>query len=358
MTENPRVDLPVEIHCHGIAHLDFSALDRFDLRALEAVAAAEAIVCVPTIFLVRAQLDRFVGLTHEYDALSRAGELPHVAGLALEGPLLASSGGTPARAAWLPTAAEWTRLASCGARGLRYVVVSPDFASRYSPLRPRSAFTLNWAVETLIDHGVAPALGHFTRGNPKMSTERVEEILSINEGRGRPVTVLTDHLFNDMPLAFRHAWRGRRGRREREAAIAEFLQQQWDAKDLDSTIGIVPATLIRAAARGELVLCLNFDGEHVDPVFCRRTVELAGAEAIIAMTDRTDVDQLAGEPLHKLEASSLWYRDTDVVAAGSTSVAQQAANMRALGLGEDVIRQLTVTNPRRVLHLQVAAATE
>jgi N-acetylglucosamine-6-phosphate deacetylase len=352
------MDLPVDIHCHGIAQIDFSALERLDLRAVEAAAAAEAIVCVPTIFLARAQLDRFVEVTHEYDALSRGGELPHIAGLALEGPLLASSGGTPGRAAWLPTAAEWTRLASCGARGLRYVVVSPDFASRHSSLRQRSAFTLNWAIETLIDHGVAPALGHFTRGDPKMSADHVEEILSINEARGRPVTVLTDHLFNDMPLAFRHAWRGRRGEREREAAIDEVLQQQWDAEDLDSMIGIVPATLIRAAGRGELVLCLNFDGEHVDPVYCRRTVKLAGAEAIVAMTDRTDVDRLAGEPLHKLEASNLWYQDGDVVAAGSTPVARQAANMRALGLGEDVIRQLTVTNPRRVLRPQVRATAE
>jgi N-acetylglucosamine-6-phosphate deacetylase len=352
------VDLPVEIHCHGIAHIDFSALEGLDLRAVEAAAAAEEIVCVPTIFLVRAQLDRFIELTHEYHALSRAGELPHVAGLALEGPLLASSGGTPGRAAWLPTAAEWTRLASCGARGLRYVVLSPDFASGHSSLRPGSAFTLAWAVGALIDHGVAPALGHFTRGDPKMSADHVGEILSINENRGRPVAVLTDHLFNDMPLAFRHAWRGRRGQRERDAAIAEVLKRQWDVEDLDSTIGIVPATLIRAAARGELALCLNFDGEHVDPVYCRRTVELAGAEAIIAMTDRTDVDRLAGEPLHKLEASDLWYQDGDVVAAGSTTVTRQAANMRALGLDENVIRQLTVTNPRRVLRLQTGAVAE
>jgi N-acetylglucosamine-6-phosphate deacetylase len=348
----------VEIHCHGIAHIDFSALEYLDLRAVEAAAAAEAIICVPTIFLTRVQLDRFVEITHEYDALSRAGELPHVAGLALEGPLLASSGGTPAQAAWLPTATEWTRLASCGARGLRYVVVSPDFASRHSSLRPPSAFTLMRAVETLIDHGVAPALGHFSKGDPKMSAEHVEEILSINEGRGRPVTVLTDHLFNDMPLAFRHAWRGARAEREREAAIDEVLRQGWDAANLDSMLGIVPATLIRAAARSELVLCLNFDGEHVDPVYCRRTVELAGAEAIVAMTDRTDVDRLAGEPLHKLEASSLWYQQGDVVAAGSTTVARQAANMRALELDEDVIRQLTVTNPRRVLGLEARTVTE
>jgi N-acetylglucosamine-6-phosphate deacetylase len=352
------VDLPVEIHCHGIAHIDFSALEGLDLRSVEAAAAAEKIVVVPTIFLARAQLDRFVEVAHEYDVLSCAGELPHIAGLALEGPLLASAGGTPSRAAWLPTAAEWIRLASCGARGLRYVVLSPDFASQHSSLGPGCAFTLQQAVEALIDHGVAPALGHFTRGDPMMSAEHVEEILSINERRGRPVTVLTDHLFNDMPLAFRHAWRGRRGEREREAAISEVLEQRWDAEDLDTMIGIVPATLIRAAARGELMLCLNFDGEHVDPVYCGRTVELAGSEAIVAMTDRTEVDRLAGEPLHRLEASNLWYQDGDVVAAGSTPVGRQAANMRALGLSEDVVRQLTVTNPRRVLGLHVRDATE
>lgn len=345
------MDRPVEIHCHGIARIDFSVLDRLDLRAVDSAAAAEGILCVLTIFLPRGQLGRFVSLTQEFDVLSRAGELPHLAGLALEGPLLASSGGTPARAAWQPTTGEWALLASCGANGLRYVVLSPDFASPHSALRRRSGFTLEWAIEQLLDNGVAPALGHFARSDPKMSADHAAEILAINAARGYPVTILTDHLFNDMPLTFRHAWRGTAAQLERGRELSAALRIPWELDDLDETVGVVPATLLRAAMRDELMLCLNFDGEHVDPAYCRRTVDLVGSRPIIAMTDRTDIDRLAGEPLHKLTSSSLWYHDGDVVAAGSTPVARQITKIRALGFSDDVVHEITAVNPRRALRL-------
>lgn len=347
-----RAQYPVEIHCHGLGGLDFSDLDRLDLRAVDAQAAAERVLCVPTVFLSRARLPRFVEVMREFEAL--AGELPYVGGFAVEGPLLSSSGGTPPSGAWQPTWDEWSRLCSCGPLGLRYVVLSPDFATAHSCLageRDAGSFDLAWAVRTLVDNGVSPALGHFTKADPNRSADCVLEVLAINAEHETPVTVITDHLFNDMPLTFRHAWRGEAARRRRAAELEASLAVPWELDDLENAVGIVPATLIRAATAGDVMLCLNFDGEHVDLAHCKRALDVVGTKALIAMTDRTEVPSLAGQELHRRAASSLWYQGDDVVAAGSTPIDRQMANLRELGVDEDGLRALTYDNPRRALRL-------
>jgi N-acetylglucosamine-6-phosphate deacetylase len=347
--------LPVDIHCHGIGGIDFSRLDGLDLRAVNALAAREQVICVPTVFLAPHDLRAFVALVRDFHDLSRAGVLPYVAGFALEGPLLSSSGGTPRTGAWQPTEAEWSELCSCGPLGLRYVVISPDFATPTSALaeqrRRRSTFDLEWALRELIDQGIAPALGHFSKADPHRSADCIEEVLAVNAAHAYPVHIITDHLYNDMPLAFRHAWRGASELSRRDAEVRIALQTPWDLDGLDEIIGPVPAALIRAAVAGELHVCLNFDGEHVDLAYCRRTLDLIGADAVIAMTDRTDADVLAGEPLHKVPTSSLWYQADEAVAAGTTSLARQIANLRTLGVDDEAVWKVTSRNPRHALGL-------
>jgi N-acetylglucosamine-6-phosphate deacetylase len=343
---------PVEFHCHGVRDFDFSDFDRLDLCSLNRYLRHEQVLCVPTVYLPRSRLHGFVRLMREFARLSRDGELPNIPGFAVEGPLLSSFGGTPGSGAWQPTHAEWDMICSCGPLGLRYVVVSPDFATPGSGLaaqRDRSSFGLEWAIQHLLDHGIAPAMGHFLKSDPKGSAACISVVLGVAADRDLAARLITDHLFNDMPLLFSHAWRGAEARARRTVELTATLQTPWAMDNLNDTIGPVPAALIQAAGRGDLTLCMNFDGEHVDLAFCERVLELVGADAMILMTDRTEARVLAGQQLHKMEDSSLWYQEDSVVAAGSTPIDRQIANLRTLGADGIAVRALTSANPRRVL---------
>jgi hypothetical protein len=348
-------DWPVEFHCHGIRDFDFSELDAMNLRALNTYLSFEQVACVPTIYLPHARLPRFVAFMHEYSTLVSGGELPHILGIAVEGPLLSSFGGTPSNGVWQPTRDEWHKLCLCGPLGLKYVVVSPDFAAPTSGLadkRDRRSFGLEWAITELLDHGVAPAMGHFLKSDPSASAACIAQVIALNTNHSSPVRLITDHLFNDMPLAFRHTWRGEFELARRRDELAAVMDVPWRLENLDQTVGAVPAALMRAASRAELTLCMNFDGEHVDLAYCRRALDLLGVDSLILMTDRTDARVLSGQQLHKIATSSLWYQDDERVAAGSTPIARQIANLRSLGLDDQAVRALTSINPRRALGLR------
>src|SRR5205807_2279210 len=127
-----------------------------------------------TVYLPEARLPEFLLFMRRFHAQRQDGILPRVAGIAVEGPLLASVGGTPESGVWRPTKADWSALASCAESGLRYVVLSPD-ADLPSSLLTAATFndapTVDWACRTLASSGVIPALGHFTRGDPRASAE-------------------------------------------------------------------------------------------------------------------------------------------------------------------------------------------
>ena len=103
--------LPVEVHCHGFGPVDFSDLGALDLDRLEAASVAEGVCVIPTLYLHRDCLGAFEAMMSAYAARRADGDLRRIVGVALEGPLLASHGGTPAATVWLPTRREWERLA-------------------------------------------------------------------------------------------------------------------------------------------------------------------------------------------------------------------------------------------------------
>jgi hypothetical protein len=213
-------------------------------------------------------------------------------------------------------------------------------------------FRLLDLVECLSENGVRIALGHFERTDPQLSAERARRLIdAIQEMVGRSrLNVLTDHLYNDMPRSFVHAWRGE-ARARREAELREFLESPWRPDDLADLLGPVPAVLLESAREGQLVPCLNFDGFHVDLEVCRRTVEYIGATGLIAITDHTETISMAGEELHLTEDQSLWHRDDEVVAAGSRGLEWQIKNMQAIDLSAAEIEAMTVDNPRQVIAL-------
>lgn len=346
--------LPLDVHCHGIGDVDFSEFEDIDLQRVNGLSRAERLLCLPTLYLPKPSFQPFVRFMHRFARLRNAGLVPYVTGVAIEGPLLASFGGTPERGVWAPTYAEWETLAGLGPLGLRYVVLSPDAHHPGSYIREsmtRDHPPMEWIVRTLVENGVKPALGHFTRAHPDASADAIDEVLEAAEsvpGLGARDAVITDHLFNDMPLAFKHTWRTPQARLRREQELQAVRLNEWTLDNVEALAGPVPGRIMRAAAAGRLSACVNFDGEHVDVTVAKRAVDLVGAQSMIVMTDRTERARLGGQDLHRVGDSTLWYQEHEIVAAGSQGLPRQVANMAAAGLAADDILQMTVVTPARV----------
>lgn len=351
MNETPA--LPVEVHCHGFGEVDFSEFSRLDLVLLDRRSAEEKVVCVPTLYLHRHALDEFEWFMKRYAGLRAEGKLPHIPGIALEGPLLSSHGGTPAATVWAPTRHEWERLARLGDLGLVYTVMSPDAFTAGSGLHdnlderhPR----LDWIVPLLLSHGVRPALGHFTRDDPSGSAELVREIVDIawaSEWAGSGARVITDHLFNDMPLTIRHAFRTTAARARRESTLASYDLPHWSLADMDEIAGPVPGAIMNEAAAGRIAACINFDGEHVDLAIASRAATLMGHDNTMLMTDRCDSARIGGQVLHQTDDNGLWYQDGGIVAAGSQPLARQTRNAQGQGVADSPLWELIAGTAHR-----------
>ncbi|WP_208614756.1 hypothetical protein [Streptomyces regalis] len=352
---------PVEVHCHGFGDVDFSDFTKVDLDRLDAWCAREGVLSLPTMYLHREQLAEFEEFVREYHRMRGDGLLPHIAGIALEGPLLASHGGTPAATVWAPTRHEWERLAALGSYGLTYTVLSPDAFSPASELHdePGARETgFGWIIPLLMAHGIRPALGHFTRADPQASAELVTEIVELawqSDWTDNGVRVVTDHLFNDMPLKIRHAFRSSRARAERDAVIASYDLPSWSLDTMAEIAGPVPAAIMQQAAAGRIGACINFDGEHVDLAIAARAVQLMGAENSMMMTDRCDSARLGGQDLHHIVDNGLWYQEDGIVAAGSVPLARQQANALSQGLTPEEVHALVAGTAHRVFGLSVHA---
>ncbi|ATW50686.1 hypothetical protein [Streptomyces peucetius] len=357
MNEHTTSVPPVEVHCHGFGDVDFSDFRKVDLVRLDAWCASEGVQALPTMYLRRDKLGEFEEFVRRYDGMRKDGLLPHVPGIALEGPLLASHGGTPAQTVWAPSRSEWSRLAALGEFGLMYTVMSPDAFRQGSTLcdapEAREA-GFDWILPELLAHGVRPALGHFTRTDPRAGAELAQELVEIawqSEFGGTGARVVTDHLFNDMPLTIRHAFRSTAARSERDRVIASYDLPGWSLDKLDGIVGPVPATIMREAARGRVAACINFDGEHVDLAIATRAVQLMGIPNSMMMTDRCDSARLGGQDLHRTADNGLWYQDAGIVAAGSQPLARQMNNALGQGLTPAEVRMLAGGTAHRAFGL-------
>lgn len=325
---------------------DISSLN---LAEIEAILATRNQQTVLTLYLPKFNFDSFLLLMDTFHLGKQAGKYPHIAGLALEGPLLASHGGTPETGVWAPSKAHWRELARCGRQGLIYIVLSPD---AYLPgsnfVADSNMPSLNWISETLLEGGVLPAPGHFIKLHPQGSASQLQSLFDVVEAWGQGATI-TDHLFNDMPRNFKHAWRTPEERLRRDKEIKEINIDSWILPLLDKQLGEVPATIIKNAHKGLVKVCQNFDGEHVDLAIVKKTVELLGAENMLMMTDSIESKRLAGRALHMQSDSTLLYQDQGIVAAGSQGVGKQIRNMVAMNLSEQEIDLITHGTPSNIL---------
>ncbi len=355
--------LPIDFHRHGMGDQDFSDFLSLDLHKANEDAAKQGVLCIVSVSLPRPYLNEFLSFIQTYAALRQAGTLPYLIGISLEGPLLASAGGTPQQGCWAPTKAEWERLVQCAGLGLQYIVISPDatlhgtcLADQLGPDHP----TMEWISRTLLEAGIRPALGHFQRTDPVASATSIWSVLNIFQkyGTGPAIHVLTDHVFNDMPLKFRHAWRTPEEKKSRDQQITALRLEQWSMENLETMLGEVPAALLRAASEGLTTLCINFDSEHVDLAICHRVIELVGSKAIIAITDSTNVNTIGGQPLHRRAGQNLWYEEKGKVAVGMSSLNQQMENLRSLGISESMIWDMVSFVPANILNIQPVYALD
>lgn len=341
-------------HFHGLGSIDFSEMTPDDLPALDALAAERELEVLPTVYLRREHLPEFTALVETYNAYREQHPGTRVRGFAVEGPMLGPEGGIPRAGVWTPTVDEWRRLADLGPRGLRYIVMAPDAMELEDEIGP--GFTFADLVTGFYDGGCRLALGHFHRDDPDRSAKRMERLVWFLHERyeSSPYLVLTDHLFNDMPRNFRHAYRTADEQAVRKSELAQFLATPWTRENLPELVGPVPAAMLAMAADGRLFPCLNFDGYHVDLAVAERTVDYLGAGKLIVLTDHTEVATMAREELTD-DGSYLWRRDDGKVAAGMSGPERQRENMTSIGLSDGDIDRMFWTNPKNAVEYVVAA---
>ena len=337
----------IDLHCHGIGSFDFTEIAPTDLKAIEAILASRNHHIILTLYLPQQNFRKFLGLLDHFHEGQQQGLYPHIVGLGLEGPLLSSHGGTPEVGVWFPTQLEWQELAACGKKGLLYSVLSPDIEllTRYT------GPTVTWIVETLLAGGVLPAPGHFLKSDPKASAQALQSVFDVVKTSGKG-PIITDHLYNDMPHNFKHAWRTAAEKEKRSQELAALHLDSWSLESLDDNLGAVPAVIIKNALAGLVKACINFDGEHVDLAILRKTIDLVGAENILLMTDSTESHRLGGTKLSPRKDSSLLYQEEGIVAVGTQGIEKQVDNLLALGLSLEQITHITSTNARKVFEQQ------
>ncbi|AHH99112.1 hypothetical protein KALB_5751 [Kutzneria albida DSM 43870] len=338
----------VLIHTHGIGEIDYSSMGWKELATVERAAAEQDLRILPSVFLARDYLGGFRDVLQHYD--DHRAEYPHILGFSVEGPLLGKVGGVPPRGIWSPDPEEWEFIADLGRLGLKYIVIGPDGGDLDDRLVGGVSF--RDVMDLFCAADVRLALGHFRHDHPQLSADRTVAVIDYLQERCGPGAnvVLTDHLYNDMPRNFQHAWRTGEERARRDGLLAEFLSVEWTDDILDDLLGPVPAAIVRAAKADRIMPFINFDGDHVDLEICRRTLDYLGPHRLIGITDDTERPFMAGEHLQLRAGNGLWYRSDGIVAAGTGYIAKQCENLRRIGYGhaiESLFRdnQLRATAP-------------
>lgn len=346
------VEKAIDFHCHGVGKFDFTEISEIDLDEIESILLERKQQTILTLYLPKKNFEHFLRLLEIFQHGKKTGRYKRILGFGLEGPLLASHGGTPEIGVWLPSKAHWREIAACGKNGLKYVILSPD-AALSEHLREngwhQAPQDMVWIAETLLENGVLPAPGHFTKENPYESAQYLQTLFDVVSAWGKGA-IITDHLYNDMPRNFKHAWRTPLEKKNRDHELESLNLSSWTLHNLEEKLGIVPAVMIRNAHKGFVKICQNFDGEHVDLAIVKKTVQLVGAENLLMMTDSIESKRLAGRHLYSIEQSSLLFQEKGVVAAGSKTVFDQIINMFKIELTVNEIELITQKVPHHILN--------
>lgn len=344
---------PIDFHCHGISKFDFTEPSKISLANLDEHLEIEGTSAILTLYLRKDRVQNLDNLIKEYHAGYIKGIYKNIRGIALEGPLLSSFGGTPKVGQWIPTKEEWRSIFELGKYGLCYIVISPDY--QIDEKNPSYPDSIEWIMEEMLRYNILPALGHFRKDNPEYSANSIKNILRYVKENNLP-PIVTDHLYNDMPLNFKHSFRNQAEREKSDEALQKLLSADWHKENLEDILGAVPAAIIQGAKEGLLKICLNFDGDHVDIRLCKKTVEYVGSENLMIMTDRIQSKILGGQYLTERLENTLLYQEAGIVAGGTQSLMRQIMNMLQVNLNSKDIYNLIYQTAHNLLQIQADIA--
>ena len=92
----------IDVHCHGVGRFDFTEINEIKFQEIEDILAQRHHKSILTLYLPQTHFDDFLYMMDIFADGQRSGKYSHIAGIGLEGPLLASHGGTPHKGVWLP----------------------------------------------------------------------------------------------------------------------------------------------------------------------------------------------------------------------------------------------------------------
>ncbi len=346
---------PIEIHMHGIGDYDFSEFIKEDLHAINKIAEEKHIFVTATGFLERGKIKQFQDYMRYFKHEKNKGALKNILGIALEGPLLSTTGGTPQPTTWLPTKKEWGVILNETDGYLKYIVLSPDAilpGGQFYKELDNDYPSLQWIIDKFYENQVMPSLGHFRKDNIEITISSIIQVVEMakKSENYKPGCILVDHLFNDMPRNFKHTWRTLEEKSKKQEELSSMDIQNWSLDNIDEYLGEVPAILIKLSLRGDITVCLNFDGEHVAIEISKRIGEIMGYDGIIAMTDcASDTNIICGRQLQNVKHNTLLYQEEGIVAAGTTAIDDQIEKMRSVGISEDNIWKMIGFVPMNIL---------
>ena len=348
--KNPST-LHFAVHTHGIDDIDYSDMEPSDLERIAVKAAERGLQVCPTVFLRQEYFSQFEAILDRFSMLKCSSEedpFSSILGFGMEGPLLGTHGGVPDEGCWVPSVSQWRRIARLGEKGLRYLVIGCDEVELDEEVA--EGMTFRGLVDLFYAHGVRLALGHFQHDDPLRSSRLIQELVDhvwqmdgCDQG-----WVLTDHLFNDMPRNFVHAWRTDAERLRRSNEIRPILDAVWSEETLAELLGPGPAALIRFAKQGKSTLPMDFDGGHPDSTVAKLTLDYVGHGGIIGMTDDIQTVTMAGQPVYGRDDNRLQYRSDGRVAACRSTVADCISTMSMHGFDAAQIQDVFSTTPSRV----------
>src|ERR1700733_7241692 len=97
---NQLAEASIDFHCHGVGRFDFTEIPKLDLEEIEDILAEKKQKTVLTMYLPKPHFEDFLELIEKFYQGKKAGKFNYIAGFGLEGPLLASHGGTPEKGVW------------------------------------------------------------------------------------------------------------------------------------------------------------------------------------------------------------------------------------------------------------------
>ena len=80
----------IDVHCHGVGKFDFTEITAIKFQEIEDILGQKQHKSILTLYLPQVHFDDFLHMMDIFAEGYHNGKYPHISGIGLEGPLLAS----------------------------------------------------------------------------------------------------------------------------------------------------------------------------------------------------------------------------------------------------------------------------